>query len=293
VPELFSAKFKTTSQSLLIRILRAVERRSCQFADHVIISNDLWRERLVKRSVLDSKCSVFFNNIDQDLFYQRTRMRRDERKVVLFPGSLQWHQGVDIVIKAFPHVLEHCPTAEFHIYGDGGVIHELKELVRQLGLEKKVIFCAPVSVNKIPQILADSDAGVVPKRNDSFGNEAYSTKIMEFMSQGVPVVISRTAIDTFYFNDSQVRFCESGNPASFAAGILEVLTNESLRERLVRNALDYVARNNWGSRKQDYLDLVDRLIDGVDADIRLVSRGSDPSLPTHDDRVVVTADLTA
>ena len=126
----------------------------------------------------------------------------------------------------------------------------------------------------------------MPKRNDSFGNEAYSTKIMEFMSQGVPVVISRTAIDTYYFDETQVRFCESGNAESFAAGIIEVLTDESLRQRLVRNASEYVARNHWGSRKQDYLDLVDSLVGGIDADVRLASRGSDASTFRCDQVVV-------
>ena len=64
--------------------------------------------------------------------------------------------------------------------------------------------------------LANADLGVVPKRADSFGNEAYSTKIMEFMSLGVPVVVSSTKIDRFYFDDSVVRFFESGNADALA-----------------------------------------------------------------------------
>jgi glycosyltransferase involved in cell wall biosynthesis len=131
-------------------------------------------------------------------------------------------------------------------------------------------------VGKIPQILANADAGIVPKRNDPFGNEAYSTKIMEFMSQGIPVVLSRTAIDTYYFDDAHVRFCEPGDPDSFADGIIEVLTNETVRERLVRNAMTYVAQNHWGTRKQDYFDLVDTLVGGVDAEIDLASRPLTP-----------------
>ena len=108
----------------------------------------------------------------------------------------------------------------------------------------------------------------------SFGNEAYSTKIMEFMSQGVPAVISRTAIDSYYFDESQVRFCESENVESFASGIIEVLTDEGLRQRLVRNASAYVARNHWGRRKQEYLDLVDGLTDGTNASGRPVESHS-------------------
>jgi glycosyltransferase involved in cell wall biosynthesis len=141
-----------------------------------------------------------------------------------------------------------------------------------LGVQREVLFCPPVPVGKIPQILANADVGVVPKRNDPFGNEAYSTKIMEFMSQGVPVVLSRTAIDSYYFNDTEVRFCEPGDPDSFADGIIEVLTDDTKRRELVRHATRYVAENHWGTRKQDYFDLVDTLVSDVDAEIDLASR---------------------
>ena len=68
VPELFSAKFKRRGVSFVEPALKAVEALSCRFADHVIISNHLWRDRIVARSISDSRCSVFFNNIDPDLF---------------------------------------------------------------------------------------------------------------------------------------------------------------------------------------------------------------------------------
>ncbi len=35
-----------------------------------------------------------------------------------------------------------------------------------------------------------ADLGVVPKRAEGFGNEAFSTKILEFMACGVPVLVS-------------------------------------------------------------------------------------------------------
>ena len=275
VPELFSAKFNRRRVSFMEPALRAVEAVSCRFSDHVIISNHLWRDTIVARSVSDSRCSVFFNNIDPELFYPRARTRRDDRRIVLFPGTLQWHQGVDIAIKAFPKVLEKVPAAEFHIYGCGGVLNELMALVRELRLESKVLFCTPVGLKDVPQLIANADLGVVPKRAHSFGNEAYSTKIMEFMSQGVPVVISRTAIDSYYFDESQVRFCESESVESFAAGIIEVLTDEDLRQRLVRNASAYVSRNNWGCKKQEYLDLVDGLMDGTNASGRPLATNGD------------------
>jgi glycosyltransferase involved in cell wall biosynthesis len=132
-------------------------------------------------------------------------------------------------------------------------------LTRKLGLTETVRFFQPVPVEQIAEVMSQADLGVVPKRADSFGNEAYSTKIMEFMSLGVPVVVSNTKIDQYYFNDSVVRFFESGNADSLTAALLDMISNQPLREAMAKRALEYAAQNSWDTRKTDYLNLVDSL----------------------------------
>jgi glycosyltransferase involved in cell wall biosynthesis len=260
VPELFASKFKSRAGSLYIGLLKTIEKASAKFVDHVIVSNHLWQETLVSRSVNREKCSVFLNTVDLAVFYRRPRTRDDGKVIVLFPGSFQWHQGLDIAIEAFASVKKRIPNAEFHLYGGrGGTERGLLQLAEGLGLNGSVKIFEGVPLDQIAGVMANADLGIVPKRADSFGNEAYSTKIMEFMSQGVPVVVSRTKIDAHYFDDETVRFFPSGDIAAMADAMVEVIESKTLRDSLVKHGYAYVDRNNWDTRKKDYLALVDSL----------------------------------
>jgi len=261
-PEFYANKFGRPAAAVDVKLLTWIERASGRFAHHVILANHLWLDKYAARTGTKGRCSVFLNLVDTQRFHARHRPGNNAKPIVLFPGGLQWHQGVDIAIRAFQKVSSQAPEAEFHIYGDGNMKASLVALTRDLGLDGRVRFFDPVPVNDIVGVMAAAAVGVVPKRADSFGNDAYSTKIMEFMSLGVPVVVSDTRIDRYYFDDSVVRFFESGNADALAEAILEVLRDEKLHRDIVARASAYAARNSWETRKADYLRLVDELCDG-------------------------------
>ena len=120
VPELFANKFHSRLKTAYVGLLKAIEKLSAGFVDHVIVSNHLWHKTIVARSAPEEKCSVLINHVDPEMFFRRARTRTDEKFIILFPGSLQWHQGVDIAIEAFARVKEKVPNAEFHIYCGSG-----------------------------------------------------------------------------------------------------------------------------------------------------------------------------
>jgi glycosyltransferase involved in cell wall biosynthesis len=260
VPELFTSKFRVSERSLLVLGLKWVERLSAAFASHVILANHLWLDRYVARSARREKCSVHINYVDGDMFKPVPRTRSNGKHIIIYPGDLQWHQGIDIAIRAFQKLRQRLPQSEFHIYGDGHMKPELQQLATNLGLNGSVLFFEPLPIRQIAEIIARADLGVVPKRADSFGNEAYSTKILEFMSLGVPVVISSTKIDRYYFDDSIARFFESGNENELAEALYEMLTNEQASREMAARASAYAERHSWQRCKHEYLSLVDSLI---------------------------------
>lgn len=263
VPEFYAAKFGVSRDSLIFKALQRVERWSAAFADHVIIANDLWLEKITSRSIRRDKCSAFINYPDTSIFHGDLRQRDpDGRFVLCYPGTLNWHQGLDIAIKAFAIAQKQAPTMEFHIHGEGSAKPELARLIQELELDGKVQLHAPSPLRDIARVMANADLGVVPKRNDSFGGEAFSTKILEFMALGVPVVVAETRIDRHYFNDSLLRFFKPSDEHALAQAMLDAYQRRERSADLAARALDYAKENSWGIRKNNYLDIVQRLVHG-------------------------------
>jgi len=261
LPEFYASKFNAGQDSVVYRTLLIVERWSAKLASHVIIANHLWYERLVRRSVAKEKCAVICNYPNPDIFHLQQKSKRNGRFLLMYPGSLNWHQGVDIAIRAFAKVSSQVEAAEFHIYGEGPARPSLEKLIEELGLQHKIRIQNYQPTSEIARLMVMADLAVVPKRaSSSFGNEAASTKVQEFMAVGVPVIVSRTRIDTFYFDESMVKFFESENVDDLANAIIELYAHPEQRRKLVDSASRHIEKNNWEVRQHEYLRVVDSLV---------------------------------
>lgn len=260
LPEFYVSKFGAKKNSLAFRFMCILEKICAGFASHVIIANHLWKERLESRSLKPEKCSVVMNSPDRAIFRRsEKRPEKGDRFILLYPGTLNWHQGLDIAINAFAKISDQVPYADFHIYGEGPLKEQLIAMVRELGLEKRVMLSDMKRLREMPQLMEMADLGVVPKRKDGFGDEAFSTKTLEFMAMGVPLIVSDTTIDIYYFSNSIVRFFRGGDEDDLARCMLDLIQHPEKRRALVENSTAFVATCDWTAKKKEYLDLVAQL----------------------------------
>jgi glycosyltransferase involved in cell wall biosynthesis len=261
LPEFYASKFRVARGSFLFRCMVLVEQLSIAFANHAIVANHLWCERVAKRCGMPQKCSPIRNYPPQGLFNPNIRTRSNGKFLITYPGSLNWHQGVDVAITAFAKITDQMPNAEFHIYGEGPTKESLIQLANSLGLGDRVVFHGLLPTEQIVQVMADTDLAVEPKRAGSqFGNEALSMKIFEFMAVGVPLVVSRTTIHQYYYSDALVKYYNSDDETELAANMILLMKNPALRRQQVANALKYVESHSWNVDKYDYLGIVDSLV---------------------------------
>lgn len=260
VPEFYASKFKVNEDSIVFRALVFMERLSIAYSHHVIIANHLWYEKLIRRSVRKEKCTPIINYPDPSIFSAHSTQPRTDRNFVLcYPGTLSHHQGLDLAIEAVGMLRDEIPELRLTLIGDGPERENLKRQIKRLALADRVTMRGLIPMEEVARIMTAIDLGIVPKRADTFGNEAFSTKIMEFMMMGVPVLAARTRVDEYYFSGGLVEFFESGNAHDLAAKILHLRNHPERRAELRAASGAYIQQNHWDVRKQDYLAFVDRL----------------------------------
>jgi glycosyltransferase involved in cell wall biosynthesis len=264
VPEFYASKFDIGERSLVFRLLALVERVSIAFVDHVIVVNHMVEETLLRRrSVPPEKCTVILNYPDTRIFRRTLQVEADQRRtgefVICYPGTLSRHQGVDIAVDAMALLREKAPGLKLLIIGDGPERENLRAQIAQRGLEDRVSLTGLIPLESVAEVMATIDFGVVPKRKEGFGDIAFSTKIMEFMAMGVPVLASRTSIDEFYFGDRLVEFFESGNAADLAEKLLDLIHMPERVAQLRKDCNKFIAKNSWTVKQEEYFALLDQV----------------------------------
>lgn len=259
LPEFYASKFNKGSKSLVFRLLGLVEKASIGAAHHVIVSNHIWKERLETRSVRAAKSTAIINYPDHDIFFKRDGSGVNNGFVMAYHGTISWHQGLDLAVKALDRIRARAPQAVIVIYGNGPERSNLSDLIAQLGLQDRVRLFPGKPIREIAEVIAKVDLGIIPKRNDQFGGEAFSTKTLEFMLSGVPIILARTKIDQFYFNDSVVKFFEPGDVDNLAEAMISMIDDKESRDQQALRAVEFAYQNCWEKNEYLYLDILKRL----------------------------------
>ncbi len=257
-PELFMRKMNIGEDSVVVRFIKLLERLSAAFADHVITVTDFWKETLVSRSVKPSKITMLLNVPDADLFKPTHAPVVKNAFNLFYHGSIEEHFGLDTLLLAMPAIKAHIPHVLLHLYcGKKGRLYgECTRLAKKLNLGSYVAFHSAIPFYKLPKTLISADIGIVPTKDSVFSNEAVSMKALEYISMGIPIVISRTKAHDFYYDSSMVRFFEPCNSGALSRAVTELYDNAEERALLARNATAFLERNGWNKAKEVYAGIV-------------------------------------
>jgi glycosyltransferase involved in cell wall biosynthesis len=106
--------------------------------------------------------------------------------VILFVGNLTTKKGPHILLPAFRILTKEVEGVMLIIAGDGPMMQELKQYVKEAGLDKKVLFLGFISQKVLPNLYVISDVVVFPSLYDT-----WARAVNEAMACGLPIIASR------------------------------------------------------------------------------------------------------
>ncbi|MDH7602192.1 MAG: glycosyltransferase family 4 protein [Armatimonadota bacterium] len=263
MPELFQSKYGFSDSSPIIRFLRWQLKRSMHFADAVVTVSDEMRRLLsdllpgVEISVVMNMPNASFVKLGQIAEDQRFTNRNGFR--LLYTGTVAARYGVRVAVEAMPVLKKLIPGVSLCVVGSGDQLEELKQLARDLGVADCVDFRGAVPWTEIPKLIQESDLGVSVLLKDPHTDLCFTNKVVEYVTCGLPTVVSRTRTSENYYSQDTVRFVEPGSVESFVNAVVELYHNPDLRRSMSRRGMALAEKWNWDCEKIKYVELVERL----------------------------------
>lgn len=160
---------------------------------------------------------------------------------VLFVGRLVQKKGVDDLLRAVASLNK--GNLRVAIVGDGVLARELESLAAELGVT--VNFLGNRSRETVVRLMHAAGVLAVPSRTSVGGDsEGLPTVILEAFAVGLPVVATRHAgIPEAVVDGVTGLLVDEQSPLQLAAAIDRVLSDRSLRTRVVMSAFDSVKQN--------------------------------------------------
>jgi PEP-CTERM/exosortase A-associated glycosyltransferase len=245
------------------RLTRALETHALRQADAITTICEGLRRDIVDRGIPAEKVTVIPNAVDLANFSvngQRdtalTRQLGLENKSVLgFIGSFYAYEGLSLLIRALPAILQRNPYVRVLLVGGGPQEEELKTLARKLGMQNYVTFIGRVPHDQVQRYYDLIDVLVYPRVPMRLTDLVTPLKPLEAMAQGRLIVASDVGGHRELIQDGKTGLLfKAGDPASLTDKVLQLL-NESGSWPVFRNAARHFVETerNWNASVSHYV----------------------------------------
>jgi glycosyltransferase involved in cell wall biosynthesis len=167
-------------------------------------------------------------------------------------SRLSHKNGIDTVIRAMPLLPE---NVYFLVVGGGEDEKMLKDLAKELNVEKRVVFVGQVDRTETPKYRRISEIFVRPSRSEGFGNSFASA-----MAAKIPVIATQEGgIAEFLFDAKRNPdkpatgwAVDKDNPGQIAEAVKDILSNPEKVKKTTETAYKMTyEKYNWDSIAKD------------------------------------------
>jgi len=222
------------------------------------------------------RASIIPNVVDLDRF--RYRRRVPVRPLLLSTRNFEPLYNVACTLRAFRIVQDRWPDAALTLVGGGAQESMLRKLAADLGL-RHITFAGRVLPDEVAGYYAGSDIYIQSPNIDNM-----PTSVIEAYASGLPVVSTAAGgVPAILSDGENGLLAPLDDHVALAAGVLRLLADADLADRLARAAYACCRACTWASVREQWLAAYRGVLADSDsaADIAAVAPDRAVSEPTH------------
>jgi glycosyltransferase involved in cell wall biosynthesis len=185
--------------SLLSPAIKWVEKRIYKQVDVLSVNNSALADYCIKLGKRTNNTFVNYPPLDLSHFQKAERdqgLRRslgfkDEDRVVVYMGSFFYFSGLKVALREFSNLIANIRDLKFLLIGGGEQDSELRNLVKDLGIQNDVVFTGFIKYQDLPKYLKVGDVAVNTLETTLVANVALPNKVLQYMAVGLPVVSTK------------------------------------------------------------------------------------------------------
>lgn len=228
-------------------LAKFIESKNMEESDGVIAINEALRDYTIEMGADSSKTAVIRAGVELERFRSangtliREKYGLEKNDVILFfMGLLYSFSGLKEV--AMEMAKPGNSSIKLLILGKGDLRNDLLDLVRQYGLEKKIIMVDWVPYDKVPSFIAASDVCILPAHNNGIMRNIVPIKMYEYMAMGKPVIATKLpGLIIEFGRDHGVIYVD--RPEDTLMKAIELINSGGIQE-LGSNAKKFVEKNS-------------------------------------------------
>ncbi|MFQ5944212.1 MAG: glycosyltransferase family 4 protein [Anaerolineales bacterium] len=144
----------------------------------------------------------------------------------------------------------------------GTSMGEVNEVAEAEGFADRVWYLGFVPYHQLEEILSCGDVMLLPFSNRSINRARYPNRFGDYLAAGRPIATNLTGDLGQTVVDERIGIATEDKPEAFAAGILELLEDDSQRKSMGRRARQLAeGRYSWRSIAQTVSNLYDEILD--------------------------------
>lgn len=206
---------------------------------------------------LRSPVAAISNGVESDYFRPPPETLADDAHppTLIHVGRLSYEKRVDIVLRAFAHLVTDHPETHLIIVGDGPETAMLKSLSADLGVSDKVQFTGFVSHDKLARIYQNADIFVTASTIETQG-----LVVLEAMACGLPIIgVDAMALPELISHEINGYLVPPWDEQMMAASIAQLIESRELCDAMGRESRRLALQHSLPNISQDYEYLYQRI----------------------------------